>query len=469
VGVQRSLKQSLGWDGWPLAVLVLVAFAFVAFSQTIFNDGDTYWHIGAGRWILDHSSVPVTDPFSFTARGHPWTSHEWVSEILMAVAFNAGSWGGIGILFGTAVCATLLLVGLELKRYVQPLHALAAVVLLFVLLEPSLLARPHVLAWPMVTAWTLVMLSARASHRAPPLAAALLMLVWANLHASFAFGLVMIPFFALEALLHERDRKQVAIGWGAFGLLSLLVTLANPSGLQGLLYAFQVSSMKTLPLISEWRPSSVSKDPLFFAMTAIGALAVLLRRPRIPLPRLLLIAALFYLALSHARHQALFGIVTLLLIAPSLHRQPTRETEPGQYRYAAALVAAALLLISAIRLSIPIPHRDSPVYPGQAIAAVPEVLRKQPVLNAYDFGGALILNGIAPFIDGRADMYGDDHTANAHAIERGDGRRFAAAVDRWNIRWAILHPEEGLVAVLDRSPDWQRIYSDKYAVVYARR
>jgi hypothetical protein len=468
--VPRSLRGSLEWDGWPLAVIVLFAVAFVAFSQTIFNDGDTYWHIGAGRWILDRFSVPVADPFSFTARGHAWTSHEWLSEILMAVAFNAASWVGIGILFGAAVGATLLIVGIELKRFARPLHAVAGVVLLFVLLEPSLLARPHVLAWPMAAAWTLVLLRARAAHRAPPLAAAVLMLVWANLHASFAFGLVMMPFFALEALLYERDRQRAAISWALFGLLALLVTFANPSGVQGLLYAFQVSAMKTLPLINEWRPSSLSRDPLFFAMTAVATLAVVFSRPKIPPPRLFLIAALFYLALSHARHQALFGLVSLLLVAPSLRKEGREHgRDLPNYRYQAAAVTAVLLVVWAIRVSVSVPHRDSPVYPGRAIASVPALLRSQPVLNAYDFGGALILNGIAPFIDGRADMYGDDHTANAYAIERGDAGRFSAAVERWNIRWVILHPTERLVVVLDRSSAWKRIYEDKYAVVYARR
>jgi hypothetical protein len=91
------------------------------------------------------------------------------------------------------------------------------------------------------------------------------------------------------------------------------------------------------------------------------------------------------------------------------------------------------------------------------------------VLNAYDFGGALILHGIAPFIDGRADMYGDEHTANAYAIERGDGQRFNAAVKKWNIRWTILHPTERLVSVLDRDPAWRRAYADKYAVVHIRK
>jgi len=463
----RSLEP-VKWDGWPLLAVVLLAFAFVAFAPLLFNDGDTYWHLGAGRWISDHGYVPVTDPFSFTARGHAWTAHEWLSELMMASAYGLGSWGGLGILFGGAVALTLLYAGLELRKVVKPLHAAAALVLLFILLEPSLLARPHVLAWPVIAAWTIMLLHARARHAPPPLAAALLMLVWANLHASFVFGLVMIAFFALEALAYERDRTKAVLGWGAFALVSLAVTLANPSGLQGLLYAFQVSSMKILPLINEWRPSSLSKDPLFFAMTAIAALVVILKRPRIPFPRLLLIAALFYLAISHARHQALFGIVSLLLVTPSLgdRRGPAETFLP---QAAVAVLSASLLIISIVRLAVPIPHRDTPVYPAKAIASVPPSLRSQPVLNAYDFGGALILNGIAPFIDGRADMYGDEHTATAHAIERGDAPRFNAAVERWNIRWTILHPSEKLVAVLERDPAWRRAYADDYAVIYVRK
>ena len=466
MGLSSKPLEQVKWDGWPLLAIVLLAFAYVAFAPLLFNDGDTYWHLGAGQWISAHASVPLTDPFSFSARGRAWTAHEWLSELMMASAYGLGSWGGLGILFGGAVCLTLLFAGRELLRVVKPIHAAAALVLLFVLLEPSLLARPHVLAWPVVAAWTILLLRARERHRVPPLAAALVMLVWSNLHASFVFGLVMIAFFALESLLFDRDKPAAIAGWGLFAAVSLASTLLNPAGLQGLLYAFQVSSMKTLPLINEWRPSSLSKDPLFFAMTAIAVVAVVLKRPRIPFPRLLLIAALFYLAVTHARHQALFGIVSVLLVTPSLGRTSEEEDFP---RAAAIALAAGLTLIAAIRLAAPVPHRDTPVYPGAAIASVPPSLRSQPVLNAYDFGGALILHGIAPFIDGRADMYGDDFTANAHSIERGDAQRFNAAVERWGIRWTILHPSERLVSVLDRDPAWRRAYADKYAVIYIRK
>lgn len=468
--MDRSLRLSLRWNGWALVAVALVVFAFVAFSQSLFNDGDTYWHIGAGRWIIDHNLVPTADPFSFTARGRSWTAHEWLSEILMACAFTAGSWGALQLLFACAVASTLLLVGLELKRSIRPLHAAAAMVLLFIFLQPSLLPRPHVLAWPILATWMLVLLHARERHEAPPLGAALLMMLWANLHGSFVFGLVVLPFFGIEALLGESDRLKVARGWGIFALASFVATLVNPSGIQALLFAFQVSAMKTLPLINEWRPSSLAKDPLFFAMTAVGLLFLIAKRPRIALPRMLLIVLIFYLALTHARHQALFGLVSLLLVARSLgERGETRNSAPIERQ--PALIAAVVLpflLIGVARLAIPIAHRDGPVYPARAIASVPAGIRAMPVLNAYDFGGALILDGIAPFIDGRSDMYGDDFTAAAHRIERGDADLFDSAVNRWGIRWVILHPNEGLVAVLDSNPSWRRSYTDKYAVVFVR-
>ena len=44
------------------------------------------------------------------------------------------------------------------------------------------------------------------------------MLVWANLHASYIFGLALVGLFALEALIAEPDRRRVIVGWGGFGL-----------------------------------------------------------------------------------------------------------------------------------------------------------------------------------------------------------------------------------------------------------
>jgi hypothetical protein len=466
--VQGKSRETLLWAGWPILAAAMAMFAFTCFIGALFNDGDTYWHLAAGQWIVDHWSVPHTDPFSFTARGRAWTAHEWLSEVIMAGAFAAGSWVALSILFAAAVAGTILVAGLHARLFMRPLHAVAAVILHFIFLEPSLLARPHALAWPLLAGWTILLLRARKAHCAPPLAATALILLWANMHASFIFGLVLAAFFAFEALVEEKDRKRVLFAWGPFVLVSLLLALANPSGIQGLLYPFQVSSMKALPVIQEWRPSTFSSDPLFFAVTALGVLLAVLMGARPSPLRLLLIALLFYLAVSHMRHQAVFGIVACLLVASSLQK---REREDGPpFSLPIALIAGVVLItIGAIRYAVPDVHKEGPVYPSKALAALPPSLAREPVFNAYNLGGVLILKGIAPFIDGRADMYGDAFTASAYRIERGDARLFDAAVAKWGLRWAILHPDQGLVHVLDNNPEWRRLYSDRYAVVFARR
>jgi hypothetical protein len=466
--VQGKSRETLLWAGWPILAAAMAMFAFTCFIGALFNDGDTYWHLAAGQWIVDHWSVPHTDPFSFTARGRAWTAHEWLSEVIMAGAFAAGSWVALSILFAAAVAGTILVAGLHARLFMRPLHAVAAAILLFIFLEPSLLARPHALAWPLLAGWTILLLRARKAHCAPPLAATALILLWANMHASFIFGLVLAAFFAFEALVEEKDRKRVLFAWGPFVLVSLLLALANPSGIQGLLYPFQVSSMKALPVIQEWRPSTFSSDPLFFAVTALGVLLAVLMGARPSPLRLLLIALLFYLAVSHMRHQAVFGIVACLLVASSLQK---REREDGPpFSLPIALIAGVVLItIGAIRYAVPDVHKEGPVYPSKALAALPPSLAREPVFNAYNLGGVLILKGIAPFIDGRADMYGDAFTASAYRIERGDARLFDAAVAKWGLRWAILHPDQGLVHVLDNNPEWRRLYSDRYAVVFARR
>ncbi len=75
-------------------------------AASVLNDGDTYWHVATGHWILAHRPVPPTDPFSFTALGHPWVTHEWLSQVLMALAYAAAGWTGVSLIIAMAAAAT---------------------------------------------------------------------------------------------------------------------------------------------------------------------------------------------------------------------------------------------------------------------------------------------------------------------------------------------------------------------------
>ena len=453
--------------------LCLVLFGFLAFSRAPFNDGDTSWHLAAGALILDGGAVPKTDPFSFTFANAPWTALEWLAEVLMAGALRLGGWAGLALLTAAAIVALFLIVGLELRRRLAMPQMVAALILLFIVLTPSILARPHVLAWPLLAGWLVVLMRARDAGRAPGLAAALIMLAWANLHGSFVFGLVLLAWFGLEALVRTADRRRALTGWGLFGLVSLLAAIATPHGFEGLLFPIQVSGMDSLPLIREWRPTSLSEDLLFLAVLAGVALVLVARRVRVGPLRLVLLLLLTWLALQHVRHQSVLAIVAALLLAGPFAR--SGEGEEGEGRrprpapsWLLVLFAGGLVLVAAARLALPMERASSASNPLEAIAAVPPELRRRPVLNSYGFGGPLILAGIRPYIDGRADMYGDAFLIEHQAMVNGDLAAFRRAVARWDIGWTILEPEAPLTARLDGEPGWRRIHADRWAVIHVR-
>ena len=47
----------------------LGGYILCLFVPQILNDGDTYMHIAAGNWIIQHRAVPSVDPFSYRLPG----------------------------------------------------------------------------------------------------------------------------------------------------------------------------------------------------------------------------------------------------------------------------------------------------------------------------------------------------------------------------------------------------------------
>jgi len=334
-----------------------------------------------------------------------------------------------------------------------------------VVLVPMILARPHLLAWVLLALWTWLMMRAREKGRAPPLATALLLVVWANLHGSFVLALLMAAAFALEALLAAADRRKDLRDWALFGAACAAAVLVNANGLEGVLHPLRIANLALLPLIDEWKPSSPSVTPFFFAVLAAAVALTAWKRPRMHAVRWLLLVVLLGMALLQMRHQAVLAIVAAVLLPPAFSRAGAVAPQPATV-YA---TAAALALFAVVRAMLPLAPPYNAANPSKLIAAVPPELRSEPVLNGYGMGGPLILAGIRPYIDGRGDMYGDELVVDYARIVRGDAAALDRAVRRWGIRWAILpNRYTKLVGLLGRSPDWRPIYRDEVGVIFVR-
>jgi hypothetical protein len=451
------------------AAVALGIAILLSFAPQVLNDGDTGWHLATGRFILENRAIPAADPFSFTARGTPWTAHEWLAEVIMAALYAAGGWPLLAMTLAALVGGLMLVIGFELARWLNPLKIVAALVLVIMMLMPSMLIRPHAFAWLLLAVWTVILLHAREADRPPPLATALLMLVWANLHGSFIIGLVIAGVFGLEALVTASNRRSVLIGWGIFGAASLGAALLTPHGINGLTFPLMVNRMATLGLITEWQTTDFRQQP-WYALPFLVTLFVLLwRGVRVPPLRLLLLCLLVYMAMAHIRHQQVLAIVGSLLLAAPLGlafgarviATPSRRLAPALLLGLGVAVLARIVLAG----SGPAARPNA----SAALAAVPPALRQQPVINEYGYGGWLIFAGIAPYIDGRADMYGDDFMRSYRRISDGDIAALNRAAAKYGARWTIFKPTTPIVARLDADPGWQRQYSDRWAVVHVRK
>jgi len=338
-------------------------------------------------------------------------------------------------------------------------------------LIPMMLARPHLLAWPLLAVWIAILLRARDSNRVPSLAFALLIVPWANLHGSWALGIVIAGFIALDHCLERRWDWPVVRGWLLFGILSTAAAMLTPNGLDGFLHPLTVSKLETLPLIVEWRPSDPARTPFFFVAVAATVLILLWRRPQVRPVIALLTVFLLAMALHQMRHQAMLAISAAILLPRALAdhgvRAPLLSDSESKLAYVGVTLFIAGLVLFRAANSLEPPENGA--NPRTAIAAIPVELRNKPGLNGYGFGGPLILDGQRVFIDGRSDFYGDRFMLAYQRMVDGDRAALKAAINRYDLQWAMLPPRyDKLIVNLDSDPRWRRIHSDPVAIIYRR-
>jgi hypothetical protein len=444
----------------------LAGFGVAAFAPQILNDADTWWHLAAGNWMLANHAVPVRDIFSFTRAGAPWNAQEWLAEVVMAAAFRLGGWSGLHVLFGFAAAATAGVTAYGVRQRMDTIPALLTTILGLACASGSLLARPHLLALPLLAIWTWGLVTAREEKRAPSLWLAGVMLVWSNLHGSFAFGLALAAALGIEAVMADR-RPQTVKGWSIFFAASLAAAAITPQGLNGLLFPVLLLAKPGLAGVGEWAPSDFSHlSPFLLALLALFFAFASGRVALKPL-RALIVTGLIYLACTHARHQMILGVAGPLLLATALGLAwPVRFQAIARWQGFA--VAGLFVLALIIRLVLHALRGEDRVTPIAALEEVPQHLRGQPVLNAYDYGGYLIYNGVKVFIDGRTDLYDDAFLKNYDAIAAGDAKALATMLVHDHIAWTIFPVGSPTVATLDHLPGWHRLVTTPNAVVHVK-
>lgn len=479
LSVSHATEQASPLRGLlPLWVGIAIYALFLLAGNRLLIDPDTMWQITVGQWIIDHRAVPQTDVYSFTMRGQPWISTQWLAQVLYAKAHAAFGWSGPVVLAAGAIAATFALLAKWLNRHLSESTTLVFVAAALALTVPHLLARPHVLALPVMVAWVGGLIAAADRRHAPSFWLLPLMALWANLHGGFVFGLVLIAPIALDAVLaaEARARRSLVVRWAAFGAAALLASWCTPYGWHALLASQKILELGgALPLIMEWKPADFGSLGALEVCLLLGIGLALYRGIKLPPMRIVLLLGLIHMALAQGRAGEILALLGPLVLAAPLARQ-IGGAEPGHANGSApsravlfaavgiALLAATMVVASVQRFQ---PHtRGSPV---AAVAALKQ-LNLTRVFNDYDFGGFLIANGVAPFIDGRTELYGEkffvDHNAASGLMEPDNLFRL---LEQYQIEATLMRTQSAATKLLDRVDGWQKVYADDIATIHLRK
>jgi hypothetical protein len=409
-------------------------------------------------------------------RGQPWISTQWLAQVLYAKVFSWFGWSGPVVLAASAISATFALLAKFLSRRLSESTSLVFIAAALALTVPHLLARPHVLALPVMVAWVGGMIAAADRRRAPSFRLLPLMALWANLHGGFVFGLVLIAPIALDAVVsaEPQERKTLMLRWAAFGLAALLTSCATPYGWNALLASQKILGLgAALLLIMEWRPADFGSLGALEVCLLLGIGLALYRGIRLPPLRIVLLLGLLHMALAQGRAGEILALLGPLVLAAPLARQiggaaPVLSNAAPR---GVLFVGVGIVLLAGTMAYASV-HRFEPHTRSSPVAAVTALkrLNLSRVFNDYDFGGYLIANGVAPFIDGRTELYGEkffvDHNAASGLMQPENLFRL---LEQYQIEATLMRTQSAATKLLDHIDGWHKIYSDDIATIHLRK
>jgi hypothetical protein len=498
-----------------LLVFVLMTLVFVLAVRPV-TDPDFWWHLRAGRLIFETRAVPHADLFSSAFAGREWVAHEWLSEVLMYAARQAFGYAGLIVFFSLVITAAMWLAYRRSAARGRHIYVAGFAVLLGALAaSPTWGVRPQMFSFLFASVF-LALLDGYANDQSNGHAAEQgtrrawwlvpLTALWANMHAGFAMGLALILLtiagFLLDALLSKEEAATLAARLKNFRrrarrlclvfAASLLSVSLNPAGLRLYLYPFEtLTSRAMMKYINEWF-SPDFHELMFLPLAALllaTFTAMALSRERVRPGRLLLLAATGYMALRSGRNAPFFVLVAVPLLAEhawawltqqgwcaGLMRSETYAAGSGAALKAAfnvALLVVVPLMLCFVRVERVAAQRDEDEKQNFPVAAV-EFMRErdlpQPVFNEYGWGGYMIWNlypGYRVYIDGRADVYGDDYLEEF--LKTHDGRAgWRETLERAGVRAVLVKPDVPLASLLRQEPNWRNVFEDEQAVIFVK-
>lgn len=491
-----------------IALFFLALFA-MAVRETL--DPDMWWHLRTGEYIWEQG-IPRQDIFSYTVRDHTWITHEWLSEAFMWLVYRVGGLPGLMMAFAGIIALTFWLIYLHCPG--RPY--LAAFVVLLAAVTSALFwgARPQM--FNLLLAAGLLYILERMTEdggRRTVVLVPLLVALWANLHSGYLLGVALLATYAAGEVLsagirglgdwwityckargehrafstYFPPRSSRPLRLVLLTVASMVAALLNPNTYRLWLYPFEtLGSPAMQEQILEWQSPDFHFRYFWFfgAMLALGLVSFTLSHRRPTWTEFLLFLGLAAAGLLSSRNIPLFAVATTPVIArhllsslegTRLHPFLSGLTPSAPPPRRLAWLNLLLLMVGAAAVVGWTAHKISQNetaiarhYPVAAVDFLEQAeLAQARGYNHYNWGGYLIWRGLPVFVDGRADVYGDDFLF--YYLQTWElTSSWRQPLLEWQVEYVLIEPQRSLGTLLIASGEWTPVYTDEVAQVLVR-
>lgn len=479
----------------PVVATCVLLFMLLGFFRPIsaFTQ-DLGRHILTGEMILQTMSVPSINQYSYTYPDFPFINTHWLSEVAFAFVFNmTGITGLFVLMLGLVAAAVFLQLSAAYRQ--ASFFGLGVVGLIYgrVLFERTDL-RPELFSF-LFLSFTVVLLY-RYRDKATNLIFLLipLQLLWVNAHIYFAIGLVVQGLFLIDLLSKNRKRlltPEVKKSFIVF-ILSGMVSLLNPNGVQGLFYpltvfnnyGYTIEENQTVFLLESLgfqKPSILYLKVAIFLLFA--SLSLSFRKTR--LIDWMLSIVFTILAFSAVRNFPLFVFATfipsVIFFSETLRKLSHYASIPSLKPY--YILIGGILFVLFLGFQVQSIQKIAPLGFGVtqgAEKAVDFLVREKvhgPIFNNFDIGGYLIYR-LYPservFVDGRPEAYPASFFTDIYMPMQQNPEFFKQVSDaqKFNVIF-FPHSDQtpwGLQFLnwILTDPDWIPLYIDEYAMILVK-
>lgn len=478
-------------------LLYFLAFLTVlTMAMRVSTASDTFWHLRAGEWILDHGEILREDPFSLTRFGEPWRYPGWLSQILLISAYRLYGFPALNILTSLFVLIGFIFI----FQVMEGNDAVRVSIMLLTAVTSAVYwsARPHIITFALTGLFLWVLETYRQRGRNLLWILPIGMALWGNIHGGFAVGFILLFCYlmgeAIETLLPVvlqkatlstaiAKHRDALVHYTIIGLFSAAALSLNPHGPRMLLYPFMTVGIESLrEHIQEWQSPNFHDAQVYpFAVSILLLwLAFGISKRRIVAHEYITSATFLVLALTAARNIALYALV----VAPVLSRhlssglgsildrvKSKREFRPSLARKLNLTLFVLCVIAAGVKISVPLDKAVNTqalrnLFPYDAVQFIRSREPEGPIFNSYNWG-AYILWELYPdyrtFVDGRTDLFNDEILKSYLAAWRGEPE-WREVFDRWDIHMVFVEPSAPLRYQLELN-GWKSIYVDNQAII----